>query len=226
MSRAYPATIQPASARVASHADDRATRSLLLCGIVAGPLFVAVGLIQAFTIPGFDLTHHYLSQLSSGDLGWIQMANFVVGGLLTIAAATGVRRALGGGTLGRVGPALLGVFGVGFAAAGVFVADPALGFPPGTPDTIPTHQSWHSMMHGVAAIVSFIFLVGACFALGYRFARERQRGWALYSFASGVISFGLPSVPNPWGGVFLFVAATVGLAWIGALCVRLTRRIA
>jgi len=198
---------------------------LLLCGIVAGPLFVVAGLIQAFTIPGFDLTHHYLSQLSSGDLGWIQMANFVIGGLLIIAAAIGVRRALGGGRLGRVGPALLTIFGVGFAAAGVFGADPALGFPPGTPDAIPTHQSWHSMLHGVAAIVSFVFLVGACFTLGYRFARERQWGWALYSFASGVISFGLPSVPNPWGGVFLFVAAAVGLAWIAALCVRLTRRL-
>src|SRR6476620_6772843 len=167
MSRSYTAAIHPASASPASHADDRVTRSLLLGGIVAGPLFVAVGLIQSFTIPGFDLTHHYLSQLSSGELGWIQMT----------------------------------IFGVGFAAAGVFVADPALGFPPGTPDAIPTSQSWHSMLHGVAAIVSFVFLVGACFTLGYRFARERQWGWAVYSFASGVISFGLPSVPNPWGGV-------------------------
>jgi len=194
MSRAYTATIRPTSVSSASHAEDRATRSLLLCGIVGGPLFVVVGLVQAITIPGFDLTHHYLSQLSSGDLGWIQMANFVVGGLLTIAAAIGVRRALGGGTLGRVAPTLLAIFGVGFAAAGVFVADPALGFPPGTPDAIPTSQSWHSMMHGVAAIVSFVFLVGACFAVGY-----------------------------PWGGVFLFVAAGVGLAWITALCVRLAR---
>jgi Protein of unknown function (DUF998) len=219
----HSASIEAALPSAASHADDRTTRALLVCGTLAGPVFVAVGLIQAFTIPGFDLTHHYLSQLSSGELGWIQIGNFVIAGFLTIAAAVGVRRALGGGTLGRVAPLLLGGFGVGLVAAGVFVADPAIGFPPGTPDAIPTHQSWHSVLHGVSAIVSFVFLVGACFTLGWRFARQRQWGWALYSVASGIVSFGLPSVPNPWGGVFLFVAAAIGFAWLAALCVQLTR---
>src|SRR5688500_18637823 len=60
--------------RATSYADERTTRTLLTCGTLAGPVFVVVGLIQAFTIPGFDLTHHYLSQLSSGELGWIQIA--------------------------------------------------------------------------------------------------------------------------------------------------------
>lgn len=220
----HSASIEAALPRAASRADDRTTRTLLACGIYAGPLFVAVGLIQALTIPGFDLTHHYLSQLSSGELGWIQIANFVVGGLLVIAAAVGVRRA-GRTTLGTAGPVLLVCFGVGFAAAGVFVADPALGFPPGTPDRIPAQQTWHSMLHGVAAIVSFVCLVGACFALGYRFVRQRQRGWALYSVATGIVSFGLPAVPNPWGGVFLFVAAAIGLGWIAVLCVKLSNQL-
>jgi hypothetical protein len=221
----HTASIEATLARASSHTDDRTTRTLLTCGTVAGPVFVAVGLIQAFTIPGFDLTHHYLSQLSSGDLGWIQIANFVIAGLLTIAAAVGVRRALDGGTLGRVSPVLLGGFGVGLAAAGVFVADPAIGFPPGTPDVIPTQQSWHSILHGVSAIVSFVFLVGACFTLGYRFARQHHWGWAVYSVATGIVSFGLPSVPNPWGGVFLFVAATIAFVWMAALCIRLTRQL-
>jgi succinate dehydrogenase/fumarate reductase cytochrome b subunit len=217
--------MEAALPRSSSYADDQTTRTLLRCGILAGPVFVTVGLIQAFTIPGFDLTHHYLSQLSSGELGWIQMANFVITGLLTIAAAVGVRRALGGGTLGRVAPVLLGVFGVGLAAAGVFVADPANGFPPGTPDAIPTHQSWHSILHGVSAILSFVFLVGACFTLGYRFARQREWGWAVYSAATGVVSFGLPALPNPWGGVFLFVGASIAFIWMAALSVRLTRQL-
>jgi hypothetical protein len=211
--------------RASAYADDRTTRTLLTCGVLAGPLFAMVGLVQAFTIPGFDLTHHYLSQLSSGELGWIQIGNFVVAGVLTIAAAVGVRRALGGGRLGRVSPMLLGGFGVGLAAAGVFVADPALGFPPGTPDAIPTQQSWHSILHGVAAMVSFTFLVAACFTLGWRFARQRDWGWAVFSVVTGIVSFGLPAVPNPWGGVFLFVAASIAFAWLAALCVRLTRQL-
>ena len=106
--------------------------------------------------------------MSSGALGWVQIANFVIAGLLTIAAAVGVRRALAGGALGRVAPVLLGSFGVGLAAAGVFVADPAIGFPPGTSDAIPTQQSWPRPLHGVSAIVSFVFRVGGCFTLGWR----------------------------------------------------------
>ncbi len=47
-----------------------ATRRLLACGIVAGPLFLAVILVQAFTREGFDLGRHPISLLSLGDLGW------------------------------------------------------------------------------------------------------------------------------------------------------------
>ncbi len=37
---------------------------------------------QAFTCPGFDLRRDAISILSLGDLGWIQVANFVVSGRL------------------------------------------------------------------------------------------------------------------------------------------------
>ena len=219
-------SFQHTPVRAAAYATDRSTRALLAGGTAAGPLFMVVGLVQALTVPGFDLTHHYLSMLSSSpQLGWIQISNFVVAGLLTIGSAIGVRRALAGGTLGRVSPVLLGLFGVGLVAAGVFVADPALGYPPGTPDAIPTTQSWHSIMHGVAAIVSFTFLTAACLTLGYRFFRQRQLGWGAYSVLSGIVAFGMPSIPNPWGGVFLFVAAGIGFAWLAALCVKLAREL-
>jgi Protein of unknown function (DUF998) len=58
------------------------TARLLGCGIVAGPLFLAVVFLQAFTRDGFDLSRHPLSLLSLGELGWVQMANFVVTGVL------------------------------------------------------------------------------------------------------------------------------------------------
>ena len=95
------ASFQQASARTASYADDQTTRTLLTCGAVAGPLFMVVGLIQSFAIPGFDLTHHYLSMpSSSSEYGWIQISNFVVSGLLTLTSAVGIRRALRGGSFG------------------------------------------------------------------------------------------------------------------------------
>jgi hypothetical protein len=69
-------------------------RNLLYCGIVAGPLFIAASLIQAFTRTGFDLARHPLSLLSLGSLGWVQIANFVVSGILYVLGAVGQRAAL------------------------------------------------------------------------------------------------------------------------------------
>src|SRR5690242_9979755 len=85
----------------------RVTRFLLGYGVIAGPLYVAVSLVQAVTRPGFDLSRHAWSLLESGDLGWIQITNFVVSGLMTVAAAVGLRRALGRGSV----PVLLGGYG-------------------------------------------------------------------------------------------------------------------
>ena len=44
-------------------------RVLLLCGVVAGPLYIIVGGIEMLTRPGFDPTRHDLSLMSNGDWG-------------------------------------------------------------------------------------------------------------------------------------------------------------
>jgi hypothetical protein len=61
------------------------TSKLLMAGIIAGPFFIIVALLQAVTRAGFDLIRHPASLLSLGDLGWIQIANFVITGLFFIA---------------------------------------------------------------------------------------------------------------------------------------------
>src|SRR6266511_22109 len=90
-----------------------ATRALLAGGVVAGPLFIVVGLLQAYTRDGFDLRRHPLSLLSNGDLGWIQITTFVVTGLLFAGTAVGMRRVLHPGRGGTWGPLLVGAVGGG-----------------------------------------------------------------------------------------------------------------
>ena len=58
------------------------------------------------------------------------MSSFVLTGLLFILGAFGMRSATRGSRGGTWGSLLVGVFGGGMAAAGVFIADPGLGFPP------------------------------------------------------------------------------------------------
>jgi Protein of unknown function (DUF998) len=206
------------------------TRGLLACGVIAGPVYVLVGGLQILTRPGFDMTRHDLSLMSNGDLGWIQIANFVVTGLLTLACAFGMRRVLSPGR-GRIwGPLLLAGYGVGLIAAGAFVADPALGFPPGTPAD--AHSvSWHGLLHLISGSVGFLSLIAACIVFARRFARLGQRGWAAYSMATGVIFFaaflGIAAGSSRPGStmavVILAFTAAVVLAWtwISTLAARI-----
>ena len=109
------------------------TKVLLSCGILTGPLFFVVAIIQALTRPGYNIRLVAISQLSLGDLGWIQITSFLLTGLLAVACATGVRRLLKGQKGGAWGALLVGTFGLGLIVAGVFPPDPGFGFPPGAP---------------------------------------------------------------------------------------------
>ena len=119
----------------------RVTRSLLGLGLVAGPVYVTTWLVQAVTRDGFDLTRHPASVLANGDLGWIQVANLMVTGLLVIAFALGLRRVQTDGRAGRWAPGLVGLYGLSLVAAGIFRADPVEGFPLGTPTTTTMQES-------------------------------------------------------------------------------------
>ena len=112
----------------------RITRSLLGYGVIAGPFYVVVALAQALTRDGFDLSRHAWSLLANGEGGWIQIANFIATGLMTVAAAVGLRRALPDGRRFWA-PLLIGGYGVSLVLAGVFRADAVQGFPVGAPQT-------------------------------------------------------------------------------------------
>jgi hypothetical protein len=164
------------------------TRVLLACGVVAGPLFSVVGLIQAFTRPGFDLRRHALSLLENGDLGWIQISSFILTGLLFVGGAVGMRQVMRDSRGGKWGPLLVGVFGAGMVGAGLFTADPGFGFPPGTPPDSAT-VSWHGIVHLSVATVAFAALIAAGFVWTRRLASQRRWGWAAYTAVSAVIFF-------------------------------------
>lgn len=194
---------------------DRVTKSLLGYGVIAGPTYVLVGLAQALTRPGFDLTRHEWSLLANGRFGWIQIANFVVCGAMTLAFAVGLRRALRPGRGATWGPRLVGLYGLGLIAAGVFRADPSLGFPVGTPDG-PGALSWHGMLHLVGAMIGFAGLVGACFVVAARYAADGRTAWARASRAVGVVFLlAFAGVASGQGSVAVNLGFTgaVVLAW-------------
>lgn len=158
----------------------RVTRDLLACGVIAGPLYVTVSLLQAFTRAGFDPVQHPWSLLANGGLGWIQIANLVLAGLLTLAAAAGLRRALAAGRAATWAPRLFAGYGLSLVIAGIFRADPAPGFPPETGENA-VEISWQGAVHLSAGAVGFVCLATACLVLASRFAADRRPGWAGWS---------------------------------------------
>jgi hypothetical protein len=206
-------------------AEARRTRMLLGGGAAAGPIFIAAALIQAATRTGFDAVKHPLSLLSLGELGWIQITNFVLAGLLFLATAVGLRRALDPGPTSLWGPRLIGAFGVALIGGGVFVADPGLGFPPGTPQGVPDELSWHGAVHAAAPVVGFLALSLACFVFARRSLRLGERGWAGWSIFTGISIQVLGAMSNmSLNFIPLWVAMVLGFGWASAQAARLVPR--
>ena len=188
---------------------------LLTAGIVAGPFFVVIALLQAFTREGFDMVRHPASLLSLGDLGWIQIANFLLTGFLFITLAMGLRRVLMSGIGSRWVSRLFIIVGVAMIGGGVFLADPSLGFPPGAPQGVPEEMSWHAAVHGFAPIFGFLALIAALFILARRFGSQGQRTLMWVTIIVGVLTFVLSSLPSFTGdwetGRFNFLPLWAGV---------------
>lgn len=206
----------------------RATRLLLGCGVVAGPFYVIVALAQALTREGFDLAKHSWSLLANGDLGWIQVANFIVTGTVVIAAAVGLREVTRPERGSTWGPLLLSVYGLGMIGAGIFRADPAQGFPIGTPEV--TTVSTHGLLHFVFGGAGFLCLIAACFVLAGRFARDERRDLAWFSRITGIVFLagfvGIASGSHGPTTATFVVAILLVWSWLSTVFLHLYRAVA
>jgi Protein of unknown function (DUF998) len=202
--------------------ETRVARTLLACGVAAGPLYIGLGLLQMAIRPGFDIRRHPLSLLSNGELGWIQIANFLLTGALILAAGAGLRIALRSGP-GRTWAALMvGLYGLGLIGAGIFSADPALGFPPGTPEEN-NPISFQGVMHFVAGTFGFAGFIAACFIFARRFKAIGEPAWSRFSLTTGVVFLaGFLAVASGSRGAspYFAVAVLLGFVWLSAVLGR------
>lgn len=192
------------------------TRSLLGWGVVAGPFYLVVGIVLAFTRDGFDFAQHPLSLLMLGDGGWIQMLNLILTGLMVIAAALGFARAMRGTRAAGWAGALLGCYGACLIASGIFPPDPMAGFPPGAASN---EGSVSGILHLAFGAIGFVSLAAAAFVVAGWWARRAERSWAVYSRVGGVVVLvgffgGGAMSTQTLGVVALWVAVVAGFAWL------------
>lgn len=210
-----------APARSRTPASKPRARTLLLAGAVAGPLFYLSAIAQMATREGFDLRVHPISQLSTGEWGWIQVLTFAIAGAGLICLALGHRAVLTEGAGRAVIPLLLGIAGLGFIAAGLFPQDPSHGFPVGAPSGPATETTWHALVHAVAAIVGFTAIAIAAVVALVRAIRERR---PMPAVGHAIVALALLAPVSPEiASVQVAVTGLFAFGWCTATAIRLLR---
>jgi len=204
----------------------RATVGQARAGLVAPPLF-AMGLVALTLLQwdylrdlGFSWTNHgdsaWPSGRARGPVGFGQVVNFLVFGILLLLFFSGLGREVRSGDRGRIASMLL----IAFGASWLLVAFPEDGPPFGEPST------WSGYLHGLGFLGVVVSSVAAMTATGRALRhRDEWRGFTTGSLLAAVGVF-----------FFLFVlvfalelATTVGiygfftvvLVWVEALALRL-----
>ena len=207
------------------------TRLLITGGAIGPTLLMVVMLIEGATHPGYNAWTMAGSALSLSDQGWVQIANFLVSGLLILGFGLGLRRWLRGGPGATWGPIMIAAVGIGLMLAGIFVTDPALGYPPGTPPGPTVHMTVHGALHWyLGGLVVFSALPASCFVLARRFAGDHRIGWMLYSVISGVLMlaffviFAVASMHEGLAGLWERISLGFGVVWMALVALRILRQ--
>jgi len=157
---------------------------LLVCGLVAGPFFILVFVLEGMFRPGYQSLRQPVSALAMGPRGWIQRANFFVTGALVLAYALSLLTAvvMYGGSFWA--PLFIGIYGLGLIGSGIYSTD-VTGL--ANEQRQSQQRTRDGLLHDLFAVPVMGGLVGACMVLGKLFYRASEWGWAWYSFVSGML---------------------------------------
>ena len=197
-----------------------------VAGMVGAVLFVSVFTVYGWLCPGYSPTSMFVSELSLGPYGWVQMLNFVLTGALVLVFGRGLAAHFSTGAASRAGPVLVQCMGVSLMVSGLFATDPSAMF---------DQARAHGVVHGIFGAIFFTLAPVSCFVFYRRFRSDRTwRPIAEWTLAAGVVltlGIGLLKFSQqPGGGLFEWkglvqrVILVTLMAWIFAVAFRLRRR--
>ena len=133
-------------------------------GMIGSALFILVFTIEGWLRPGYDWRSTFISELSIGPRGWIQITNFIVLGILFLIFTWGVAHVFRTGKASKAGPILLAIIGFSFLVSGPFVTDVA-----GTPRD---QMTLTGTLHGIFGALVFSLSPVSCFVFWRRFRED------------------------------------------------------
>lgn len=197
-------------------------RRLALAGIVFPFLFAALVIVQGLLQPEYSHVSMPISALAAFPYGWIQVANFLVAGILLTLFAVAQHRGVRSTPRGVLGPAFQFVGGLGVVGAGLFSWRMVDGVPTRTPS------------HVVAAATAFAFTGLGIIVTSRRLAEDPD--WsplASYTRATGfavlavfVIFTFLAADGAPlqrWVGLVQRIMCVIWFTWLVLMALRLRR---
>ena len=197
-----------------------------LAGMIGTTLFTLSFTIHGFLRSDYNPIQRYVSELSIGSSGWIQMVSFLILGICIMIFAFGVRVTFPTGKASRSAPILLMIIGISYVLSGVFVTDPQAMFN--------NQKSIHGIIHGIVGSLVFSLSAACCFALWRRFRiDELWRSLSVFSLASGVVMTILivlikigqlhSGFLHDWAGVVQRCCLITSYAWIIIISYRMRK---
>ena len=189
--------------------DNRTSKRALggWAGMIGPAVFVTVFTVEGWLRAGYDPRSTFISELSIGPRGWIQILNFIVLGILFLVFTWGVAAEFRDGKASQAGPVLLAIIGFSFLVSGPFVTDVA-----GTPRD---QMSLHGLVQCIFGALVFSLSPISCFVFWRRFRQDPN--WmhlANWTLAVGIITSAavvllsaatkttvIPNAFTPWNGV-------------------------
>ncbi|MCL2157591.1 MAG: DUF998 domain-containing protein [Methanobrevibacter sp.] len=188
-------------------------KCLILCGVIAGLFFTISWIIQGAFREGYNPVMAPVSSLSIGPVGWIQVATFLITGVLIVFFAYGllkitkeekevddvekevikeeveeeeiVKEEKNNG-IPIWGPILLLVCGIGLIGAGCFTTDTTTGYSEAKA-IVKDNPSFSGPIHKFFAGFLFFGLPLATFIFGNYFSSKNKKNWMIYSFLTGIL---------------------------------------
>ncbi len=200
-------------------------------GILAPILFVGIFTVEGLLRPGYSAFSMYISALSLGSRGWIQIVNFILFGLLLLVFSLGIAVRFPAGKTPRAAIVLLIIIAALILLSGPFVMDPA--------GTLQDRMTLHGTVHGIFGGLVFVLMPISIFTLLRSFRADHKwhnlYGWTLaigifdalavlvFTIASKAPS--LVSIFSPWIGLIQRTALIPFMIWLFIFAITVLKRI-
>ena len=196
-------------------------------GMLGTALFSLSFTLNGHLRPHYSPVKNYISELSIGPLGWIQIVSFMFLGIAIVLFSFGVKAVFPTGTASRAAPVLFFAVGICYFLSGPFVTDPQAMFD--------NQQTVHGMIHGIAGAVVFSLSAASCFVLWRRFRKDAHwKPLSAFSLAAG-ISMSLlivlmkigqlqTGLLHDWAGIIQRCYLLISYAWIFSISVKMRKQ--